>query len=103
MHRGYLGALGAYRTTTTRSEATVYYGASTTSEARVVLPGGTPVSVERLPDRGDWYTVDHGFGFIQAADINEPAAKPAPAAIGTATKVFAGAIGLALLYLVVTK
>lgn len=102
MRRGYLGALGAYRTTTTRREATVYYGASTTSEARVVLPGGTPVSVESLPDRGDWYTVDHGFGFIQSADINEPV-MPRAASLGPATKVFAAGIALAVIYLVVTR
>lgn len=111
---GYLGALGAYTATTLLREATIYAGPSTAAEAVVVLPSGTEVAVEPLADRAGWMRLARSqgtvgwYGFVEASAVNMPMPSPtvprasAPA-IGTATKVFAGVVGFALLYLVVTK
>lgn len=111
MSIGYLGALGAFTTTTLLREATVYAGPSTDADVVVVFPANTLVSVEQVADRAGWlrFAREQGtgswYGYVQRADVNMPMETPrAPTpSIGPATKVFAGVVGFALLYLVVTR
>lgn len=114
MSIGYLGALGSYTSTTLLREATVYTSPSTDADEIVVYPAGTVVAVEPLADRTGWMRLANVgatigvYGFVQASAVNMPMASPsvpraqAPA-IGTATKVFAAGIGLAVAYLLVTR
>lgn len=108
MSIGYLGALGAYTATTAKRETTVYAGPTRDADVLIVYPAGTSLQVQRLADRSDWFSVpgmDGGpAGYVNADDINIPSVPRAQApTFGTATKVFAGVVGFALLYLVVTK
>ena len=104
---GYLGALGAYTATTAKRETTVYAGPTRDADVLIVYPAGTSLQVQRLADRSDWFSVpgiDGGpAGYVNADDINIPSVPRTASSVGTATKVFAGVVGFALLYLVVTK
>lgn len=108
MSIGYLGALGAYTATTAKRETTVYAGPTRDADVLIVYPAGTSLQVQRLTDRSDWFSVPGmsggPAGYVNADDINIPSVPRAQApTFGTATKVFAGVVGFALLYLVVTK